>query len=80
MAGAVTTLRELFRKTPKALTLSEISVLNPTLKPNEIQMGLLYLIRQRYAIRELIANPKLIGREKVWSYTYFDKKQPKEAL
>lgn len=80
MAGAVTTLRELFRKNPESLTLSEISALTQDLQPNEIQMGLLYLIRQRYATRELVINPKPIGREKVWRYTYFDKKQPKEAL
>ena len=80
MAGAVTTLRGMFRNTQRPLTLSEISSLIPKLQPNEIQMGLLYLIRQRYATRELVRNPKPIGREYVWRYTYFDKKQPKEAL
>lgn len=77
-SNAVSKLRAFFTEVKEPLTLSQINKKITSLEPNEISMALCYLIRQRYATRELVENPTPKSREKVWLYTYSETKLPKE--
>jgi len=76
--NAVQKIRGLFREKQQAMTNAEIKTHLPELKPSDISMAMCYLLKQRYATRELIPvqNPK--ARKTVWMYTYFDAPLPKD--
>lgn len=77
---AVTTLRALFTKENKPLTLHELTEKSGLLS-NEVSMALCYLLRQRYVTREPINNDNWkIGRKVVFNYTYSSVKLPKENI
>lgn len=76
MAGALVTVRNIFEKSKKPVTAGEIYRAHPALKPNEISVALSYLLNQRYLTRELIKSTQIMGRKKVWSYTYHPERMP----
>jgi hypothetical protein len=77
---AVSTLRALFTKENKPLTLYDLTQKSGLLS-NEVSMALCYLLRQRYVTRKEISNDNWkIGRKTVYSYTYSPVKLPKENI
>ena len=77
---AVSTLRALFTKENKPLTLHDLTKKSGLLS-NEVSMALCYLLRQRYVTREAISNDNWkIGRKTVYNYTYSPVKLPKENI
>lgn len=68
--GSATKVRTLFINSDKPLTISDIRVSYPELKPNEISMALCYLLKQKYLTRETTENKVKGGRKNVFLYTY----------
>jgi len=77
MANAANKVRQTFVEKSTSLTLQDIRLANPDLKPNEISMALCYLRKARHLSRDLIDSTSK-GRKQVWLYTYHDKKLPKD--
>lgn len=72
--GSATKVKNLFKEATAPLTISDIRVAYPELKPNEISMALCYLLNQKYLTRESIENKVKGGRKNVFSYTYHPNK------
>lgn len=77
MANAAIRVRDVFRAAQQPLTLADINIALPDLKPSEVSMALCYFRKQRYISREQIKNEKNKGRKQVWLYTFHDVKLPK---
>jgi hypothetical protein len=76
-SGATVKIRALFKAEQKPFTISEIKTKYPELKASQISMVLCYLMKQRYLSRESIKNPKELGRQMVYQYTYHPERLPK---
>jgi len=77
MSNAVTKVRNFFELTKRPMTLMDIRIAQPDLKSSQISMALCYFIRQRYMTREQVSSEQKAGRKKVWRYTFYLTKLPR---
>jgi hypothetical protein len=76
--NAVSKIRQMFREVKTPLTNAQIKLHLPDLKPSDISMAMCYLLKQRYASRELLKLETPKARKSVWVYSYYDAPLPKD--
>lgn len=77
VSQAVTKIKQVLSKSERSLTITDIRLIHPELKSNQISMSLCYLVRARWVTRNQVESGIKRGHKTVWSYTYHQERLPK---
>ena len=77
VSQAVTKIKQAFANSEKALTITDLRMIYPELKSNQISMSLCYLMRARWVTREQTESGIKRGHKMIWRYTYHQERLPK---